>query len=281
MRVPGSSPLSQLQNKVVCRLWKWVERSERGRKGTAWLAVWISCVRESYSLDIKGLLPHFLFVVFLLDILGLPDFSSLYLFQSPFPHFSMCFYVPSPLFIIFLTFPPLLSYLLRSFNFLLILEIFILFLSISSHIFFLSISFLSCSSQTASLPSISAWFPLLCCFLLCPLLPPSLPPESPLHYSLSQVAGAAAVAIWDTPGGVGWRVVGLRRGLATCIPPTLHARGGGFCLCRSWDNGSCQQDGGFLFKRGNVPWKLRHLAPLHSTSDFSFICCRYECHKYG
>lgn len=38
---------------------------------------------------------------------------------------------------------------------------------------------------------------------------------------------------------------------------------------------------GSLFKCGNVPCKLGHLAPLHSMSDFSFICCHYECHKHG
>lgn len=46
-RAPGSSPCSQLQHKVVCRLWKRVERSESGNRGTAWLVVWITCVRES------------------------------------------------------------------------------------------------------------------------------------------------------------------------------------------------------------------------------------------
>lgn len=139
--------------------------------------------------------------------------------------------------------------------------------SLNFLIYFVSVSF----SALFSLVCFSSYFlclPLLCSFLHCSLHPPS--PKSPLHYSPSLAAGAAAAGIWDTP-----RVGGKDVSLPPC------KRGGGCCVCRSWDNGSCQQDVGVLFKWGNVPWKLGHLAPLHSMSDFSFICCCYECHKHG
>lgn len=202
MCAPGSSPLSQLQHKVVCRLWKQAEISESGMKGTAWLVVWISCVRESYRFRYYGTSRLFSLHCISVWHFDFAWFFSLYLFPFPSPDFPLCFSVPSPLFIFFLTFGSLFFYLLKSFHFPLTLEILILFLSISSHI-----SFLSLFSPPAVLPKLLLFLPslpdLLYSAVFC-TAPFSLPPKSPLHYSLSLVAGAAAVAIWDTPRGMEW-----------------------------------------------------------------------------
>lgn len=110
MCVPGSSPLSQLQHKVVCRLCKRVERSESGKKGTAWLIVWIVWGRAT-ALHIVGLLPHFLFVVFLFHILGLPGFYLFISFHLLF-HIFLCAFMYLHLFLYsFSRFPSLFSYL--------------------------------------------------------------------------------------------------------------------------------------------------------------------------
>lgn len=110
-----------------------------------------------------------------------------------------------------------------------------------------------------------------------------LPAKSPLCHSLCLVAGAAAVAIWDTPGGVEWgggwwcwRGTGPHGFLPPCKQEEEDSPRAGLGTMVPLN-----RMGRVLFKRGNVPWKLRHLAPLHSTSAFSFICCRYECHKHG
>lgn len=202
MHVPGSSPLSQLLHKVVCRLCKRVERSESAEKGTAWLIGWISCVRESYSFRYYGASPSFSLSCISVRHFGSAWFFCLYLFPSPFTYFPLCFSVSSPLFLfsfsLSLPCPPTF---VKSFRFLLILFIYSLSLNFLTYLFsfsFFLLFFLNCfSSFLPSLPD------LLYSAVFC-AAPFSLPTKSPLHYSLSPVAGAAAVAIWDPPGGVEW-----------------------------------------------------------------------------
>lgn len=202
MCVPGSSQLSQPQQKVVCRLWKWVEGSESGKKGTAWLLVWVTCVKESCSVRFYGASLSFSLSCISVWHFGFAWFFSISFYLLFHIFFPLCFYVPSPLFIFFLT-PP---FILLSFKF-------ILFPFGFRNVYSVSLNFLT-YFFTFSFSSLLFFLNCFSSFLLCLIyttllfsaLPPfpSLPPKFSLCYSLSLVAGAAAAAIRDTPGGLEW-----------------------------------------------------------------------------
>ena len=254
---------------VSAKKWKEVRVERRGQHGS--LYELLVCSRAT-AFDMMGFLPHFPFFVFLFEILLLLDFSFfLYLFPSPFPSFPLCLCVPSTLFIFsFSLFSPYPPTFVKPFKFLLLLEIFLLFLSISSPISFLSLFpavlpklllFLTVPGVTqvengrdprslgSLVQSSTQESPFLLCLIFSSLLSSALPPSPYLPNPLSIIPylWLQVLQLQESETLPGWG------GSATCIAPTLQARGGGCCVCRSRDNGSCQQDVGVLCKCGNVP----------------------------
>lgn len=248
---PAQSCVQSLQKSI--KQWK--------RKEEASVARWMNYLCTG---ELLLLMWHCFFLIFPLSFC-LKFYCCLtfflYLFLTPFLSTVLVSTWPTFCILLSLSLPPSFFRI----SFLLLLEIFIHcfnFLTYFVPISFPVPFFLVCFSSFVCLCS--------ALFYTAPFPPPLSHIPSPL-FLISSCRCCSCRNLRHSQGGV--------KALHVSLPPCK--RGGGCSICRSWDNGSCQQDVGVLFKCGNVPWKLGHLAPLHSMSDFSFICCCYEYHKHG
>lgn len=228
LAAPHSNSTSTKLCAISAKKCKAVKTERRGQCGSL---NELPVYRRATAFNVTLFLPHIPFV-FLFEILLLLDFFSLAL-SNPLPFHCVSIYLTHFLH----------SSLTFSSSFLFQNQFSLAFRNIYS-LFQLPHLFCSYLFSCSLLPSLFLFLclPVLCSLLHCSLPPPLSHIPSPL-FLISSCRCCSCRNLRHSQGGV--------KALHVSLPPCK--RGGGCSICRSWDNGSCQQDVGVLFKCGNVP----------------------------